>query len=241
MSDTVVSVKDLSVTRATTLVLRRISFRVERGKIVGLIGPSGSGKTTLMRSIIGLQKVSSGSVEVIGLAAGSAALRNRIGYMAQAPSVYQDLSVAQNITYFARILDSPKSEVERVIGAVDLKPQRAQLVGTLSGGQRTRVSLAVALLGRPRLLVLDEPTVGLDPILRDNLWKLFRELRDDGVTILLSSHVMEEASRCDHLLLMRGGRLIANDSVEQILSSTGTADVEAAFLQLVAKKDRASV
>lgn len=236
MSGTAVEVNKLEVVRNKKYVLRNISCTLVQGSVVGLIGPSGSGKTTLMRSIVGLQKVSDGEVEVLGLPAGSAPLRDRVGYMAQSSSVYEDLSVHQNVSYFARILGYPHEEVERVIQVVDLAAQRKQLVETLSGGQRTRVSLAVALLGRPALLILDEPTVGLDPVLRESLWAIFRSLSAEGVTLLISSHVMEEASRCDTLLLVRDGRLIANDTVEGLLSKTKTKDVESAFLALVRKK-----
>lgn len=241
MDAAVVSVERLSVVRGETKALRGMRFQIEPGRIVGLIGPSGSGKTTLMRTIVGLQKVTAGRAEVLGLPVGNAALRDRIGYMAQSPSVYSDLNVRQNIAYFARILGYPHSEVDRVIKVVDLGPQRNQLVQTLSGGQLARVSLAVALLGRPALLVLDEPTVGLDPVLRGKLWTLFHELCDDGVTLIVSSHVMEEASRCDQLLLVRDGRLLANGSVEHLLSSTGTNDVEAAFLKLVTHEGKTDV
>jgi len=233
MNTDVAAAHHVSITREGSKILRHVSFAIEPGKIVGLIGPSGSGKTTLMRALVGLQKVSEGTVDVLGMPAGSSALRDRVGYMAQSPSVYEDLSVAQNIRYFARVLGYPKTEVDRVISVVDLQAQRRQLVSTLSGGQRARVSLAIALLGRPALLVLDEPTVGLDPVLRERLWELFRTLREDGVTLIISSHVMEEASRCDQLLLIRDGRLLANDTVANILSSTSTSSVEEAFLKLV--------
>jgi ABC-2 type transport system ATP-binding protein len=238
MDTAAVAVKDLSVARGDVQALRRVSLRIEPGAVVGLIGPSGSGKSTLIRSIVGLQKITDGDVEVLGLAAGSAPLRDRVGYMAQSPSVYEDLTVHQNIAYFARILGYPKSEVERVLQQVALMKQRDQLVEKLSGGQRARVSLAIALIGRPALLVLDEPTVGLDPVLRQSLWQLFRALGQDGVTLVISSHVMDEAAHCDQLLLLRGGKLIANDTVRNILKETSTPDVEAAFLKLVEKGKR---
>lgn len=234
--DPAVAARNLTIVRGGAQVLRHVSFDVQSGSVVGLIGPSGSGKTTLIRSIVGLQRISDGDVQVLGLAAGSAPLRDRVGYMAQASSVYEDLTVRQNIAYFTRILGYPKSEVDRVIKQVDLVKQRDQLVDKLSGGQRTRVSLAIALIGRPALLLLDEPTVGLDPVLRQSLWGLFRELAEEGVTLLISSHVMDEAAHCDQLLLLRGGRLIANDTVRAILKETGTRDVEAAFLHLVQKE-----
>jgi ABC-2 type transport system ATP-binding protein len=235
MDTTAVAIKDLSIVRGGAQVLKRVGFEIQPGTVVGLIGPSGSGKTTLIRSIVGLQKITDGDVEVLGLTAGSAPLRDRVGYMAQASSVYEDLTVRQNIAYFTRILGYPKSEVDRVIQQVDLVRQRDQVVEKLSGGQRARVSLAIALVGRPALLVLDEPTVGLDPVLRRDLWELFRALGEDGVTLIISSHVMDEAAHCDQLLLLRGGKLIANDTVKAILKETDTRDVEAAFLRLVEK------
>ena len=234
--DNALAVRNLSIVRGGVQALRRVSFEVQPGAVVGLIGPSGSGKTTLIRSIVGLQKVTDGDVAVLGLDAGSAPLRDRVGYMAQAPSVYEDLTVHQNVAYFTRILGYPRNEVDRVIKQVDLQKQRDQLVEKLSGGQRARVSLAIALIGRPALLVLDEPTVGLDPVLRQALWALFRALGEDGVTLIISSHVMDEAAHCDQLLLLRGGKLIANDSVPNILKATDTRDVEEAFLQLVRGK-----
>jgi ABC-2 type transport system ATP-binding protein len=233
MDAAAVVVKNLSIARGGVQTLRRISFEIQPGSVVGLIGPSGSGKTTLIRSIVGLKQVTDGDVLVMGLAAGSSPLRDRVGYMAQSSSVYEDLTVRQNIAYFVRILGYPYSEVDRVIRQVDLHKQRDQLVEKVSGGQRARVSLAIALIGRPTLLVLDEPTVGLDPVLRQSLWGLFRALGKDGVTLLISSHVMDEAAHCDQLLLLRGGRLIADDTVQNILEATDTQDVEAAFLQLV--------
>jgi ABC-2 type transport system ATP-binding protein len=234
--DAAVAARNLTIVRGGMQVLRRVSFEVQPGSVVGLIGPSGSGKTTLIRSIVGLQRISDGDVQVLGLAAGSAPLRDRVGYMAQASSVYEDLTVRQNIAYFTRILGYPTSEVDRVIQQVDLVKQHDQIVDKLSGGQRARVSLAIALIGRPALLVLDEPTVGLDPVLRQSLWGLFRELAKEGVTLLISSHVMDEAAHCDQLLLLRGGKLIANDTVRAILKETGAHDVEAAFLHLVQKE-----
>lgn len=232
-SGAAVVVRGLHVRRGRNEVLDGLSLAVPRGRIVGLLGPSGSGKTTLMRAIVGVQVVRSGEIEVLGLPAGSAALRTRVAYVTQQPSVYDDLTVRQNLRYFRRVLGAPASDVERVIDRTELGPVAERLVGTLSGGQRGRVSLAAALLGSPELLVLDEPTVGLDPVLRVELWALFRALADDGVTLLVSSHVMDEAKRCDRLLLMRDGELLADDTVEGVLEVTGTDDVEAAFLRLI--------
>ncbi len=226
-------VDGLTVVRGGVRALNSVTFSVPRGQVTGLLGPSGCGKSTLMRAIVGVQIVESGSIGVLGLAAGSAPLRERVGYVTQAPSVYGDLTVRGNLRYFARILGVADSEVERVVDAVDLRSEADRLVGRLSGGQRGRVSLATALLGSPELLVLDEPTVGLDPVLRRDLWSLFHRLADAGTTLLVSSHVMDEASRCERLLLMRDGHLLADGTPDELLRRTGTPDIEAAFLALV--------
>lgn len=228
-------VHDLHVKRAKTPVLQGLSLAVPRGLIVGLLGPSGSGKTTLMRSIVGVQVVQSGTIEVLGLAAGSRGLRRRVAYYTQQASVYDDLTVRQNLSYFRKVLGAPASDIDRVIERTDLGSVAGRLAGSLSGGQRGRVSLAAALLGDPEVLVLDEPTVGLDPVLRVELWQLFHELAAEGATLLVSSHVMDEAKRCDRLLLMRDGELLADDTVQGVLAFTGTDDVEEAFLRLIGR------
>jgi ABC-2 type transport system ATP-binding protein len=186
-----------------------------------------------MRSIVGVQQVAGGEVTVLGKPAGTAELRSRVAYVTQDASVYGDLTVQQNVRYFAQILGAPSADVRRVTEQVGLAGRERDRVGRLSGGERSRVSLAVALLGSPELLVLDEPTVGLDPVLRRDLWRLFGELAASGLSLLVSSHVMDEASRCDELMLMRDGRLLAHDTVASILGATGTADIESAFLMLV--------
>ncbi|MFL6179603.1 MAG: ABC transporter ATP-binding protein [Actinomycetes bacterium] len=232
----VIECKRLRVVRGTRKVLPDLDLTIRGGRITGLLGPSGSGKTTLLRSIVGVQIVSAGSVSVLGEDAGSASLRHRVAYVTQEASVYGDLTIAQNIRYFARVLGAPTSDEDRVIDEVGLTEFASQQVGHLSGGQRSRVSLAVALLGRPELLVLDEPTVGLDPVLRRDLWQLFTSLAASGLSLLISSHVMDEASRCDDLILMRDGVVLAHDTVAQILVNTGSTDVETAFLTLVEGK-----
>ena len=228
-----VVVSNLHVRRGRIPVLNGLSLTVPKGRIVGLLGPSGCGKTTLMRSIVGVQIVDSGTIEVLGRPAGSSQLRNRVAYMTQQTSVYDDLTVRQNLAYFRRVLGAPASDVEAVIARTDLGSVADRLAGSLSSGQRSRVSLAAALLGAPEVLVLDEPTVGLDPVLRVELWDLFHRLARDGATLLVSSHVMDEARRCDRLLLMRDGELHADDTVPGVLEATGTDDVEEAFLRLI--------
>ena len=213
-------------------MLPGLSCEVAAGTVTGLLGPSGSGKTTLMRSIVGVQLVESGEVTVGGLPAGSPPLRRRIGYVTQAPSVYGDLTVRENLRYFARILGAPPGRIEETIETVGLGGQAGQVVHTLSGGERSRVSLATALLGRPDVLVLDEPTVGLDPVLRRDLWQTFHRLADDGTTLLVSSHVLDEASRCDQLLLLRDGSIVFAGTPDELLQSTGADNLEAAFLAI---------
>ncbi len=228
----------LRVVRGGRLVLDDVSLEVARGSVTGLLGPSGCGKSTLMRSVVGVQLVAGGSVDVLGRPAGSAALRRQVGYVTQAPSVYADLTVRENLRYFAAVLGAPRSDVDRVIDEVGLASHADAVVGRLSGGQEARVSLAAALLGEPELLVLDEPTVGLDPVLRRDLWALFRGLAARGTTLLVSSHVMDEAAQCDRLLLMREGSLLADDTLQGLLDRTGADDVEAAFLALVDRAQR---
>jgi ABC-2 type transport system ATP-binding protein len=232
-SPAAVVVEHLRVLRGAREVLPDLSLTVPRGQVVGLLGPSGSGKTTLLRSIVGVQVVAGGSVEVLGLAAGSPELRARVGYMTQDPSVYPDLSVRQNLSYFGRLVGADEAAVEHTLAALDLVGQADQRVDRLSGGQRSRVSLGAALVGSPQLLVLDEPTVGLDPVLRRNLWDFFHRLADGGATLLISSHVMDEASRCDRLLLLRDGRILADETPQGLLERTGAVDGEQAFLALI--------
>ncbi|WP_319805274.1 ABC transporter ATP-binding protein [Microbacterium sp. YJN-G] len=201
--------------------------------MIGLLGPSGCGKTTLMRAIVGVQRIHGGSVTVLGEPAGARALRHRVTYGTQGSAVYSDLTVQENLRYFASVAGASRTDVDRVIAQVGLASQARQSVDALSGGQVNRVSLAVALLGGPELVVLDEPTVGLDPVLRTELWNLFRELAAAGTTMLVSSHVMDEALRCDRLLLMRDGRIISDTIPQRLLADTGQADAEAAFLTLI--------
>lgn len=224
---------DVRVRLGGAAVLQGITARVPAGKITGLLGPSGAGKTTLMRVIVGRQRVHGGAAEVLGRPAGSADLRGRIGYMTQSASVYPDLTARENMYYFAAMLGRSRQDANDALAQVDLSPQARQLTRTLSGGQRSRVSLAVALLGHPSLLVLDEPTVGVDPVLRQRLWEIFRGLAAAGTTLLVSSHVMDEASRCDELLLVRDGALLASGTPERLCERTGTASVEETFLKLV--------
>ncbi len=217
-------------------MLHGLTFEVPRGQVTGLLGPSGCGKTTLMRAVVGVQVVSGGEVTVLGEPAGSAGLRRRIGYSTQSPAVYRDLTVLENLRYFAAVLGAPKDDPERVLAEVGLADAAHQLGATLSGGQLNRAGLAVAMLGRPELLVLDEPTVGLDPVLRQELWALFHRLAERGATLLVSSHVMDEAARCERLVVLRQGEILADDTPDGLRGRTRTSDLEKAFLRLIAER-----
>ncbi|TKJ16617.1 ABC transporter ATP-binding protein [Blastococcus sp. CCUG 61487] len=234
-----VVVRDLVVDRGPRRVLDGIGCTVPPGQVTGLLGPSGSGKSTLMRALVGVQKVRSGEVTVLGRPAGSPDLRARVGYVTQAPSVYADLSVRENVRYFAALQGRSARAADAAIADVGLADAAGQLVGDLSGGQRGRASLACALVGDPELLVLDEPTVGLDPVLRFELWERFAELAAAGTTLLVSSHVMDEAARCDRLLLLREGALLADTTPARLRTDTGTGDLEEAFLRLVRSREGA--
>lgn len=236
-----VEIKDLSVKLGKDfMALRNVSASLPAGKIIGFIGPSGAGKTTLIRSIVGRQKIQNGSIVVLGIPAGDKRLRSQVSYMTQEVSVYDDLTVAENISYFATMAGLRRrdigAETRRLLATVELSANANQLVRDLSGGQKQRVSLAIALIGHPTLMVLDEPTVGLDPLLREQLWKLFHGLADTGTTLIISSHVMDEAERCDELLLIRDGRILSGGTPAALCRQTGSSSVEQSFLKLVGDK-----
>jgi ABC-2 type transport system ATP-binding protein len=233
MMNNAVEVHGLTVVRGKREVLHGLDFAIRSGQVTGLLGPSGCGKSTLMRVLAGVQAGVTGSATVFGQPAGAKPLRDRLGYVTQAASVYDDLSVRENLRFFASVLGVGREEVDRSIAAVDLTDHADQVVANLSGGQRSRASLAVALLKQPDLLVLDEPTVGLDPVLREDLWRLFHRIAAEGAAVLVSSHVMDEAERCDRLLLMRDGVFIADGTPAEIKAKAGADDIEQAFLTIV--------
>jgi len=230
---TAVSIERLRVVRGGAVVLPDLSAEVAAARVTGLLGPSGGGKSTLMRALVGVQRIVSGRVRVLDGEAGAPALRRRVGYRPQAPSLYGDLTVTENLRYFARILGATAEDVARTVSIVGLDTHATRVVDRLSGGERARVSLAAVLLGGPALLVLDEPTVGLDPVLRRDLWRMFHDLADAGTTLLVSSHVMDEAEHCDELLLLREGRIVAAGAPAELTERTRSRDLNEAFLRLI--------
>ena len=232
-SSAAIAVSGLTVARGGRQVLSGLTLAIRSGAVTGLLGPSGCGKSTLLRSIVGVQIVASGTVTVLGEPAGSARLRRRVGYVTQAPSVYTDLSIEENLRFFASIVGADATRIGEVVETVGLSGLEGRVVGALSGGERSRVSLATALLGRPAVLVLDEPTVGLDPVLRAELWATFHQLAGGGTTLLISSHVMDEAAECDEILLMREGAILRQTTPDGLRKETGEADLSRAFLALI--------
>lgn len=225
-------IDDLKVTRGSRRILKGVSISLEKGSITGLLGPSGSGKSTLIRSIAGVQKVESGTVTILGRPAGSRAARASVGYMTQASAAYKDLTVRENVAHWARIARAPASAVDEIISQLRLTDRAHALASNISGGQASRLSLACTMVGNPPVLLLDEPTVGLDPVLREEIWDLIRERAAAGTTVLVSSHVMDEAQRCDSLVFIREGDILATGTAESILEDTATSSMDAAFLAL---------
>lgn len=232
-SEPALEVRDLQIRRDGNEILCGLNTTLVKGSITGLLGPSGCGKTTLMRAIMGVQRITSGSITVLGLPAGSKELRHRVAYTSQTLSIYSDISVRDNVTHFARLIGATNEDVAKAIKQVQLEEFASRPVRKLSGGQASRASLACALVGNPEFLVLDEPTVGLDPLTRESLWQVFRNLAADGTTLLISSHVMDEALRCDEVLFMRDGQFLAQESIESVQARTGTSNPEDAFLALI--------
>jgi ABC-2 type transport system ATP-binding protein len=242
-AEPVIRARDLVVRRSGHTILDCLTFGIAGGQVTGLLGPSGCGKTTLLRTLVGVQRIAAGEVSVLGMPAGHPVLRARIGYATQDPAVYSDLTLIENLRYFGTVLGLHEKRLAdataRTIADLGLTGLEGRVAGTFSGGQLARVGLAVALLGSPDVLVLDEPTVGLDPVLRHDLWQMFHRLADTGATLLVSSHVMDEAARCDHLLFMREGRFLAEATPRQILARTGASDLEEAFLRLATRREKA--
>ena len=236
MNHSAIKISHLSVTLSGSFnALQDINVELPEGKAIGFIGPSGAGKTTLIRSIVGRIKLTSGSIDIFGLPAGDSKLRHQMSYMTQEISVYPDLTVKENLKYFATMMGHKNVNeiIKNVLHEVDMSDKANSLVKNLSGGQKQRVSLSVALIGSPKLMVLDEPTIGLDPVLRESLWKLFNKLKAQGTTLLVSSHSMDEAERCDDLILIRSGKLLAHGSPSELKKNNNTKTIEETFLKLV--------
>ncbi len=226
-----VEVQDVAKTFGSLRALDGISLRVRRGEVYGLLGPNGSGKTTLIRCLVGLVQPNAGTVTVLGRRIPDLAVLSRVGYMTQAAALYPDLSVEENLRFFAAI-NGAEGNVDEALNFVELAERRQSVVATLSGGMRTRASMACALVHRPELLLLDEPTVGVDPQLRVQLWDRFQAMAAEGTTIVVSSHVMDEAERCQRLGLIRFGKLLAEGSADELRGLAGVARLEDAFLKL---------
>lgn len=231
-----ISISGLTVIRGGNTILKDFDLEIKAGKILGLLGPSGSGKTTIMRSIVGLQRFSGGTISVLGANAGDKSLRTRVSYSTQDASIYRDLTCGENIDYFSALQGSTSTTTEEILELVELGKNRKQLAATLSGGERARLALATALVGKPEILILDEPTVGLDPLLRRDLWKLFHHFTAQGKTLLVSSHMMEEADHCDELILLRDGAILAKGTPEQLRQETGLENMDSLFISLVEKR-----
>ncbi len=233
--ETVIEAQNLHKHFGEIRAIDGVELRVNKGEIYGLLGPNGSGKTTLIRLITGLLRPTAGGVTVLDKAMPHKEVLAQVGYMTQASALYEDLTVRENVAFFAAMCGqgNDSRRVDEVIDLVDLSDRAGSLVRTLSGGMKQRASLACALVHAPRLLLLDEPTVGVDPQLRATFWSYFRQLADDGATLVISSHVMDEAERCDRLGFIRQGRLLAEGTAAALRRQTGSPTLEAAFLEFV--------
>ena len=230
--DTVAETRELHKHFGEIRAVDGIDLSVKSGEVYGLLGPNGSGKTTLIRLLIGLLKPTSGGVTLLDQVMPDKTVLAQTGYMTQASALYEDLTVRENITFFAEMCGRiDRAWIDEVIELVELKDRSRSLVRTLSGGLKQRTSLACSLAHRPRLLLLDEPTVGIDPQLRASFWSYFRQLASSGVTLIVSSHVMDEAERCDRLGFMRLGKLIAEGSASELRDQAEARTLEEAFLQ----------
>jgi ABC-2 type transport system ATP-binding protein len=230
--DAAIEICDLRVVRGGATILRDISLDIPRGGIFGLVGASGSGKTTLMRAIVGRQRIAAGTIHVHDLPAGRRELRDLVGYMPQDSAVYQDLTGLENLRFFASIFRVADGRIDEIVDLLDMRSAINRPVLTYSGGQRQRVALGIALLPGPPVLVLDEPTVGLDPRLRHHLWASFRQWAANGMTLLVSTHVMDEAARADRLAFFSDGEVVAQGSPAELLTQAGAGDLEEALLAL---------
>ncbi|WP_172248391.1 ABC transporter ATP-binding protein [Bacillus haikouensis] len=231
----IIQLSNLSKFFKTQDVLKDVSLEIEQGEIYGLLGPSGSGKTTLIKLMIGLELPSNGSVTFKGSKLKAKNLYPSIGYMAQSDALYGELTARENLSFTASLYGlkkgQRKQQIENVMEMVDLLPHLDKPVHHFSGGMKRRLSLAIALLHDPEVLFLDEPTVGIDPVLRKEIWEGFRKLKEDGRTIIITTHVMDEAERCDRLGLLQHGEIISSDTPAAIKSRFGVSSIEDVFLK----------
>jgi ABC-2 type transport system ATP-binding protein len=230
-----VSVKDVSKNFGKQEVLKNISMEIEKGEIFGLLGPSGAGKTTLVKMIAGIETTTTGSIHVLDVKMPNLSILSVIGYMAQSDALYSELSAIENLEFFASIYglkgSKRRDRISEVMEIVNLTNELKKPVGQFSGGMKRRLSLGAALLHEPKLLILDEPTVGIDPVLRQSIWKELKKLSQQGITIIVTTHVMDEAEKCDRLGMIREGALIAVGTPEYLKNQTGVTTIEKAFLQ----------
>ncbi|MCK8620228.1 MULTISPECIES: ABC transporter ATP-binding protein [Apilactobacillus] len=235
MTEKIISINNLKKKYGQQIVLNDVSFEVDYGQIVGLIGPSGAGKSTIIKLTLGMEKADSGDSEVFGIHMPNRKILNKMGYMAQSDSLYSSLSARENLTFFAKMREVKKedlaSEIDRVSQIVDLKDQLDKKVDNFSGGMKRRLSLAIALLGNPQLLILDEPTVGIDPALRKNIWAELGKLRDNGCSILVTTHVMDEAELTDRVALLIDGNIIADDTPSNLKQQYDVDSIENVFMK----------
>ncbi len=236
MTEAAVQVDEVTKRFGTVAALNSLSIKIDRGVTFGLLGPNGSGKTTLIRALVGLLRPDGGRIAVLGEDPASAHLKQRVGYMTQQPALYTELTVRENLDFFARVYGLDRADrrvrIDELVSLVELKAKADSPVSTLSGGMVQRLSLACALVHRPDVVFLDEPTVGIDPALRRAFWSHFKTLNQAGVTIVVSSHVMDEAARCDRLGLLLNGRLLAEGNLNDLLVQSGRDNLEDVFLHL---------
>lgn len=231
----VISVKNVYKNYGRQTVLEGIDLNIVRGEIFGLLGPSGAGKTTLVKQLVGLEEATSGEVYLFDEKQPSLNLIEQIGYMAQSDALYTELSARENLEFFVSLYSLTKQErrqrIEAVMKVVDLEAAMDKIVAQYSGGMKRRLSLAIAMLHEPQILILDEPTVGMDPVLRKSIWESFNALKESGVTIIVTTHVMDEAEKCDRLGMIRNGKLIATGSADELKKNAQVNDLESAFLK----------
>lgn len=239
--ENVIKVTNLEVKYDRVTILKNISLNIKKGEIIGFLGPSGSGKTTLVKALIGMKAPTKGDIEVLGKKMPSLEAIAQVGYMAQSDALYEDLTALDNLLFFGELYDlkgkAAKARAMELLSLVDLEKDAHKAVKNYSGGMRRRLSLAIALIHSPELLILDEPTVGIDPVLRRSFWNEFERIKNNGGSIIVTTHVMDEAYHCDRLSLIRDGEIIANGSPDEIISASGTQNIEEAFLYFSSPKE----